>query len=77
MDSSPSVSSDSSLTSFDLSTDLTSVGSDQILTPLTAPVGWKPFENQHPKTSASIRVSSEVRTRGFAWRETSFLGDDE
>ncbi|KAK5847834.1 hypothetical protein PBY51_016932 [Eleginops maclovinus] len=73
VDTSPSASSDSSWTSIDRSTDLTSVSSDQVLTPLTAPVGCKLFEDQRPKmSSSSVKVSLEV-----GWRETSFLGDDE
>ncbi|KAK1876772.1 Solute carrier family 41 member 2 [Dissostichus eleginoides] len=73
VDTSPSVSSGSSWTSFDRSTDLTSVSSDQLLTPLTAPVGCKLFEDQRLKmSSSSVKVSSEV-----TWTETSFLGNDE
>lgn len=77
LDTSPSVSSDSSWTSFDLSTDLTSVSSDQVLTPVTAPSGCEPFEDRCPKTSSSVKVSSEVQISKVAWRETSFLGSDE
>lgn len=77
LDTSPSVSSDSSWTSFDLSTDLTSVSSDQVSTPVTAPSGCKPFDDRCPKTSSSVKVSSEVRISKVAWRETSFLGSDE
>lgn len=77
VDTSPSASSDSSWTSFDLSTDLTSVSSDHVLTPLTAPTGCKPFMDQHPNKSSTAKVSSKVRTREVAWRETSFLGNDE
>lgn len=77
VDTSPSASSDSSWTSFDLSTDLTSVSSDQVSAPVTDPSGRKPFEDQHPKKSSSVKVSSEARTREVAWRETSFLGNDE
>ncbi|KAM7375142.1 hypothetical protein PAMA_014294 [Pampus argenteus] len=76
VDISPSVSSYSSWTSFDLSTDLTSLSSDCVSTPVTAPGGCHPYEYQHPKT-CSAKVSSEVRTRVVVWRETSFLGNDE
>ncbi|KAM7365363.1 hypothetical protein PAMP_016296 [Pampus punctatissimus] len=76
VDISPSVSSYSSWTSFDLSTDLTSLSSDCVSTPVTAPSGCQPYEYQRPKTS-SAKVSSEVRTREVVWRETSFLGNDE
>lgn len=70
-------SSDSSWTSFDLSTDLTSVSSDLVLTPVTAPPGCKPFMDQHPNKPSIVKVSSKVRTQEVAWRETSFLGNDE
>ncbi|AWO95676.1 putative FERM and PDZ domain-containing protein 4-like [Scophthalmus maximus] len=77
LDSSPSASSDSSWTSFDCSTDLTSVSSDQISTPVSAQSGCALVEDQSPKKSPSVKVSSEMRTRKVAWRETSFLGNDE
>lgn len=76
VETSPSVSSDSSWTSFDLSTDLTSLSSDQVSTPVTVPCGCKLLKDQHPKKS-SVGVSSEVRPSKVAWRETSFLGCDE
>ncbi|TNN55695.1 hypothetical protein EYF80_034060 [Liparis tanakae] len=72
VDTSSFVSSDSSWMSFDLSTDLTSLGSDQVATPPAAPGGWRPFEDRHPRKS-----SSEPRHRQAAWTETSFLGSDE
>ncbi|KAL6115405.1 uncharacterized protein ACO6RY_00260 [Pungitius sinensis] len=65
-------SSDCSWTSCDLSTDLTSVSSDQVSTP----GGPNTFEEQQKKSS-SVKVSSEARHRQVAWRETSFLGSDE
>lgn len=74
---SSSASSDSSWTSFDLSTDLTSVSSDQVSTSVTTPSGCKPFVDQHLKTSSSVKISCEAGTREVAWRETSFLGNDE
>ncbi len=77
LETSPSASSDSSWTSFDHSTDLTSVSSDQVLTPVTAPAGCKLLEDQHSKNSSSFKGSSEVRAWKVAWRETSFLGNDE
>uniref|UniRef100_A0A8D2ZQ95 FERM and PDZ domain containing 4 n=1 Tax=Scophthalmus maximus TaxID=52904 RepID=A0A8D2ZQ95_SCOMX len=77
LDSSPSASSDSSWTSFDCSTDLTSVSSDQISTPVSAQSGCALVEDQSPKKSPSVKVSSEMRTRKVAWRETSFLGNDD
>lgn len=77
VDTSPSASSDSSWTSFELSTDLTSVSSDHVLTPVTVASGCKVFDDQHPKKSSSVKVCSKARTREAAWRETSFLGDDE
>lgn len=78
LDTSPSVSSgSSSWTSFDLSTDLTSVSSDQALTPVAAPCGCKLFDDWHLKKSPSVKVSAEVRISKVAWRETSFLGSDE
>lgn len=80
IDSSPSASSDSSWTSFEHSTDLTSISSDQVLTPLTAPSCCKLFEDQDQdlkKNPSSAKVSSGVQTREVTWRETSFLGDDE
>ncbi|KAK9524005.1 hypothetical protein VZT92_017876 [Zoarces viviparus] len=72
VDTSSFASSDSSWTSFDLSTDLTSVGSDQVSTPPTAPGG-----DRHPKTPRLVDFSSEARNRQVAWRETSFLGSEE
>lgn len=75
-DSSPSVSSATSTTSLDLSADLASVSSDQVLTPVTASCGCKAFEEQSSKAS-SVKLSTEVRSREIVWRETSFLGDDE
>lgn len=78
LDTSPSVSSaSSSWTSFDLSTDLTSVSSDQASTPVAAPCGCKLFDDRQLKKSSSVKVSSEVRISKVAWRETSFLGSDE
>lgn len=75
---SPSLSSDSSWTSFDCSTDLTSVSSDLALTPVTAPSCCKLFDASIPKSkSSSAKASSGERIRKVAWRETSFLGDDE
>lgn len=75
LDTSPSVSSDSSWTSFDLSTDLTSVSSDQVSTPIAAPSGYEPFGE--PPSLPSIKVSSGKQTSVLVWRETSFLGNDE
>lgn len=75
VDISPSLSTVSSWTSFDISSDITSVSSDQILTPVTAESGFKPFEDSLPKKSSSVTALSKVRT--VAWRETSFLGNDE
>ncbi|KAK2856863.1 hypothetical protein Q5P01_005598 [Channa striata] len=75
VDTSPSASSDSSWTSFDLSTDLTSVSSEHVLTPVTAPSGCKLFT--FLKTSSTVKDSSNKRTREVVWRETSFLGNDE
>lgn len=75
LDTSPSVSSDSSWTSFDLSTDLTSVSSDQVSTPVAASSGCELFGQ-----SWSLlwnKVSSGKKTRVFIWRETSFLGNEE
>lgn len=77
VDTSPSASYDSSWTSFDHSTDLTSVSSDQVLTPLAAPSGCNPLEDQHLKKSSSVKFFSEAQTREAAWRETSFLGNEE
>lgn len=78
LDTSPSVSSgSSSWTSFDLSTDLTSVSSDQASTPVAAPCGCKLFDDRHLKKSSSVKVSSDLRISKVAWRETSFLGSDE
>lgn len=77
---SPSLSSDSSWTSFDCSTDLTSVSSDLASTPVTAPSCCKLFDASIPKSkssSSSAKGSSGGRIRKVAWRETSFLGDDE
>lgn len=75
LDTSPSVSSDSSWTSFDLSTDLTSVSSDQVSTPIAAPSGCEPFGEK--PSLPSIKASSGMQTRVLVWRETSFLGNDE
>lgn len=72
VDTSSFASSDSSWTSFDLSTDLTSVGSDQVSTPPAAP-----GEDRHPKKPCLLDFSSEARNRKAAWRETSFLGSEE
>lgn len=76
---SPSLSSDSSWTSFDCSTDLTSVSSDLALTPVTAPSCCKLFDASIPKKppSSSAKALSGERIRKVVWRETSFLGDDE
>lgn len=77
VDTSPSISTDSSWTSCDLSTDLTSISSDQNLTPVTVHCGFTLFVDQQPKKSSPVKVSSEVQILKVAWRETSFLGDDE
>lgn len=69
VDSSSSFSSDSSWTSFDLSTDLTSVSSEQSVAPVTAPGG--PFQDRLPKKCRP--VPSEGQTGKAEWRETSFL----
>lgn len=75
VDRSPSGSSDSSWSSSFLpSSELTSISSDQLLAPLTAPCFYKPFEEQ-PRTSAM--GSCEDKMKEVVWRETSFLGDDE
>ncbi|XP_058473574.1 FERM and PDZ domain-containing protein 4-like isoform X1 [Solea solea] len=78
VDTSPSVSSDSSWTSFDLSTDLTSVSSDQILTPVTALSGCKLLEDQNLKKPPPAKVPlTAVKTKKVLWTETSFLGNDD
>lgn len=75
LDTSPSVSSDSSWTSFDLSTDLTSISSDQISTPAEASSVCELFRES--RSLPLIKVSSGKQTRVFVWRETSFLANDE
>lgn len=64
-----SPSSDSSWTSFDCSTDLTSVSSD----PASAPRGCGLFQAFAPKKPPPCRGRV---SRLVAWTETSFLGDD-
>lgn len=67
---SPSPSSDSSWTSYDCSTDLTSVSSDPASTPLVCRL----FQAFGPKKPASSRGRA---SRVVLWTETSFLGDDK
>lgn len=68
--SSPSPSSDSSWTSYDCSTDLTSLSSDPAFTPSVCRL-FQAFARRKPPPSGG-RVSRVV-----PWTETSFLGDDE
>ncbi|KAK5603187.1 hypothetical protein CRENBAI_013288 [Crenichthys baileyi] len=74
VDTSSSFSSDSSWTSFDLSTDLTSVSSDKSVTPVTAPgSSCRPFEDRLSKKCHPL--ATEGGTGRAEWRETSFLNE--
>ncbi|XP_056157074.1 FERM and PDZ domain-containing protein 4-like [Lampris incognitus] len=70
-DDSLSSCSGTSWTTLDLSSDLTSVDSDQCFTPLT-------FEDQREDqrpTRSSSHATTDKSTMWVAWQETSFLGD--
>ncbi|XP_038141845.1 FERM and PDZ domain-containing protein 4-like isoform X1 [Cyprinodon tularosa] len=68
VDTSSSFSSDSSWTSFDLSTDLTSISSD-----ISATAPDRPLEDRLP--SKCRPLETKRRTLKAEWRETSFLND--